>query len=370
MAYTDIDDPTLFFRTVTYTGDGNSSKAITFDETDTSMQPDVVWIKNRTDAHWHNMNTSTLGVGAANVIRPNLASSKGGTSGHVSSLDSNGFTVAEGSSNAEEVNTNNDNYVAWCFKSGTSFSNDASATSIGDIDSSGTVSTTAGFSTFKATSDANADKDIAHGLGTVPDVIWARNTAQNYNWDCYYKSLGYNASLKLNESDATRTGAWGSNTFTTTTFEGKHDYSIAQVEYLYLAWSNRQGFFKSGKYKGNGSSTNSGSAIDGQFVYTGFRPAWVLWKNHSNAGGHWVVVDNKRNPTNITTPGTSGLSHLQPNLANAESASEAHVDIVSNGFKFRSSSNNNFNYTGQTYIWMAIAEAPLVNSNGVPCNAR
>ena len=115
MAYTTIDKPDDYFNTKLYTGDGNSTQAVT----GVGFQPDWIWIKNRTDAHWHNLNDSVRGAGAGQVLRSNTNAAEGGTSGHVSSFDSDGFTVATGTSDAEEVNTSSDNYVSWNWLAGT-----------------------------------------------------------------------------------------------------------------------------------------------------------------------------------------------------------------------------------------------------------
>ena len=350
MAYTTIDKPSDYFNTVLYTGNNGSQTVTGLD-----FQPDWVWIKDRDGTERHCLTDSVRGV--LQELRSNETAAEsdrsGGTpgTGGVSAFNSNGFSLVHD----DGYNDNNSLQVSWNWKAGTSFTNDASSTGIGDIDSSGSVNTDAGFSIITATSDGAADKDIAHGLGAVPDVIFAKNLVRTYNWDCYFKTLGYNASLILNTNAATRTGAWGSNTFTTTTFETKEDFSSKSGEaYIYYCFAEKKGYSKFGSYTGNGST-------DGAFVYTGFKPAMVIYKKSSGIE-NWFIHDNKRqgfNPENEL---------LFPDLNNAEGTVN-RIDLLSNGFKARTS-DGGINGSGATYIYMAFAENPFVTSSGVPACAR
>ena len=352
MAYTDIDDPSAYFQTTLYTGDGSTDLAIT-NSGNSDLQPDMVWIKNRDQADWHHITDVARGVNK--VVYPNDTNAEQ-TTNYVKAFNSDGFTIG---ASGHDVNANAEKYVAWQWKAGTSFTNDASSTGIGDIDSAGSVNTDAGFSVITATSDGAANKDIAHGLGAVPDVIFAKNLERGYNWDCYFKTLGYNASLILNTTEAARTGAWGSNTFTTTTFETAEDYSSKSGEkYVYYCFAEKKGYSKFGSYVGNGN-------VDGTFVYTGQKSAFIIIKKSSNAGNNWYMWDNKRNTFNLSN------TYLNPDLASAEgTANYGHIDILSNGFKIRSASNDEINQSGHTFIYMAFAENPFVSSSGVPATAR
>jgi len=349
MAYTAIDEPTDNFRIKLYAGNAGANRAIVWDETDTNLQPDLLWFKSRTDGQSHALWDSVRG--AIKRLIPNSAGTEGDEATNLDSFDTNGFQV-----DAEAiVNGSSRNYVTWGWKAGTSFSNDASSTSIGDIDSSGTVNAAAGFSIISATSDEAENKTIAHGLGVVPDVIWAKNRVRGYNWDCYWKRLGYNASLILNTSGAARTGSWGSNTFTTTTFNTFEDYSSkANEAYIYYCFAEKKGYSKFGTYIGNGNA-------DGPFIYTGFKPAFVLTKKSSGTSS-WDMHDTKRDTFNVAK------KHLLSEDAGAE-GNTAILDILSNGFKYRSS-NGDRNASGDTYVYMAFAEQPFVSSTGVPATAR
>jgi hypothetical protein len=348
MAYTTIDDPSAYFQTKIYTGNG-STQDITFDG-NSNLQPNFLWLKGRSLAEGHTLQNSVSGV--TKHLHSQNTDVEVTDTGIVTAFNSNGFSLGD----EGDVNGSSSTFVGWGWKAGTSFSNDASSTGIGDIDSSGSVNTDAGFSIITATSDGAADKDIAHGLGAVPDVIFAKNLVRTYNWDCYFKTLGYNASLILNNTDAPRTGAWGSNTFTTTTFETKEDFSSKSGEaYIYYCFAEKKGYSKFGSYTGNGNA-------DGTFVYTGFKPAFVMTKLSSASGEGWEIYNNKALGYNVDN------NKLVANTSGAESTAD-RIDLLSNGFKARINSDG-INASGGTLIYMAFAENPFVTSSGVPACAR
>ena len=357
MAYTTIDNPELHFQTKLYTGNGSSTQAITLDGSE-NMQPDWIWIKNRTDGHWHNLNDSVRGAGAGQVLRSNTNSSEGGTSGHVSSFDSDGFTVAAGTSNAEEVNTSSDNYVAWNWKAGTTSGISGSPS----ITPSGySFSQTAGFSIIAYTGNASVGATIPHGLGVAPAVIIFKNRDSNVKWVVYHHkntSAPETDHLQLNDTTATSDDdsilndtAPGSSVITMKTSSSVNSNSVKYVAYCF---SEIKGYSKHGSYTGNGNT-------DGPFIYLGFKPALFLFKQTSNK--NWHIKDNKRlasfNPAN---------GHLYPNQANVEE-DYADFDFLSNGVKIRHNGTD-VNESSGTYVYLAFAESPFTNSNGVPTNAR
>ena len=347
MAYTDIDKPSDYFNTKLYTGNGGTQTI-----SGVGFEPDWTWIKVRSTVDNHSLEDQVRGANKTLKSDTTGAEFSSGTV-QISSWNSDGFAL--GSADGQ-TNGNGQTYASWNWKAGTSFTNDASSTGIGDIDSSGSVNTDAGFSIITATSDGASNKDIAHGLGAVPDVIFAKNLVRSYNWDCYFKTLGYNASLVLNETNATRTGAWGSNTFTTTTFETADDYSSKSGEaYIYYCFAEKKGYSKFGSYVGNGSS-------DGAFVYTGFKPAYIMTKRSSTAGNSWRIYDNTRDLFNEMD------NALFADTSAVEGNYDA-IDFVSNGFKWRGSSAA-INGSGSTYVYMVFAENPFVTSTGIPTPAR
>ena len=360
MAYTTIDNPELHFQTKLYTGNGSSTQAITLDGSE-NMQPDWIWIKNRTDGHWHNLNDSVRGAGAGQVLRSNTNSSEGGTSGHVSSFDSDGFTVAAGTSNAEEVNTSSDNYVAWNWKAGTTSGISGSPS----ITPSGySFSQTAGFSIIAYTGNASVGATIPHGLGVAPAVIIFKNRDSNVKWVVYHHkntSAPETDHLQLNDTTATSDDdsilndtAPGSSVITMKTSSSVNSNSVKYVAYCF---SEIKGYSKFGSYTGNGNA-------DGAFVYTGFRPAWIMIKKSSGTED-WSMYDAKRNVN-----GTTNTLPLLANFSDGETnLTGKNMDILSNGFKIRTS-NGELNLSGATYIYLAFAESPFVNSKGVPTNGR
>ena len=350
MAYTTIDDPSAYFKVQLFTGTG-SSNAVTFNDTDTDMQPDLVWIKSRNDTNEHYISDSVRGTGKE--IYASLANAEVSDANGVTAFGSDGFTVGTGTG----LNGSSDTNVAWCWKAGTAFSNDASATGVGSVDTAGTINTTAGISLMGYTG-VSGEQTIAHGLSAVPKFIMVKNRDSSENWRVYHHSIGAGAYLKLNTTDAKTddTGPFSNTTPTSTLVtmggdDGTMHASEALIAYIF---AEKQGYSKFGKYIGNGNA-------DGPFVYTGFKPAWVLQKNISATQG-WQLQDNKREGYN----GDNDL--LQPLDAAAESGVN-RIDLLSNGFKVITTDAGQ-NSSGAIYVYAAFAENPFVNSNGVPGNAE
>jgi hypothetical protein len=348
MAYTTIDKPTDYFNTKLYTGNGSSGTALTTG----TFQPDFCWFKNRGTAE----NSVLINAinGASFNLSSNLNRAETDVSAKVSAFTSTGVTLG---SNAE-TNENSQPLVAWNWKAGTSFTNDASGTGIGSIDSAGSVSTTSGFSIVKWTG-TGATGTIAHGLGAVPRMIIVKSLANTTTWMCQHASIGNAKEIYLNNTSAAgNSTAWNSTTPTSTVFSvtgGAGDGVNASGDYIAYCFSNVKGFSKMGSYVGNGNA-------DGPFIYTGFKPAWIMIKSATTAES-WMLFDNKRlgfNPDN---------DYLLANAVDVEPADEEVLDIVSNGFKPRVTAGT-LNTSGQTYIYMAFAEEPLVTSTGIPATAR
>ena len=357
MAYTTIDKPDDYFNTKLYTGDGNSTQAVT----GVGFQPDWIWIKNRTDGHWHNLNDSVRGAGAGQVLRSNTNAAEGGTSGHVSSFDSDGFTVATGTSDAEEVNTSSDNYVAWNWYTGAT----ASSNTDGDITSSVSVNSTAGFSIGTYTGSGTDGDTVGTGL-TALSLVIAKCRNATGGWVVKHQSLSGDNNVYFQVTNAAGSaasagsggiGALNDSTFPLVT--GTSGASSSQVNasgntHVFYAFAEKKGYSKFGSYTGNGNA-------DGTFIYTGFKPAFAIFKNTSGTGD-WLIYDNKRNPSNVTNKG------LKAHSGDAE-ASFDNLDMLSNGFKLRRVTSS-LSTSGSTYIYMAFAENPFVTSSGVPACAR
>ena len=352
-AYTTIDNPELYFQCKIYTGTG-SSNAITLDGSE-DMQPDLVWGKSRSDTYNHFLFDSVRGVTkllqADEAAAENTLTSSGATG--VSAFGTDGFTV-EGN----PYNKSSDLYVSWCWKAGTAFSNDASATSVGSIDSSGSTSSTAGFSIVKY-NGTGSSATVAHNLGAIPHFMLFKSMDDVEYWVVYHQSNGAGGYLYLNTTGAAGSGntsIFGNTDPTSSVFTVNTDGNInkSSDDYIAYCFTEKQGFSKFGTYNGNGNA-------DGPFVWTGFRPAFVLQKNAGATQG-WQLQDNKREGYN----GDNDL--LQPHDSAAESGVN-RIDILSNGFKVITTDAGQ-NSSGTKYIYMAFAEAPFVNSEGVPGNAR
>jgi len=272
-------------------------------------------------------------------------------------FDSNGFTVGTG----DNVQYSSNNGVSWNWKAGTSFTNDASATGIGSIDSTGSVNTDAGFSIISYTGNGSAGATVAHGLGVVPSMIIVKNrTNGGENWLVYTNKSGGTKALVLDSTSAeiTSSSVWNDTNATSTVFSLGTNEAVNQSSSPIIAYcfADVKGYSKvGGSYTGNGNA-------DGTFVYTGFKPAFVMFKQTNTSGGQWYIYDNKRGQNELD-------KHLYPNLSSAEATGDNAIDILSNGFKMRSS-NGDSNASGSTYIYYAVAENPFVSSTGVPATAR
>ena len=358
MAYTDIDKPSDYFETKLYTGNAG-----TLNVTGLDFQPDWVWIKNRTSDYTHGLYDSVRGAGSSKGIYSNTNEAEGTNSAfqNLTSFNSDGFSLGS-TSNTNVINTNSQNHVSWNWKAGTSFTNDASATGVGTIDSTGSVNDTAGFSIVSYTGNTTAGATIKHGLSTVPDVIICKarqDSGGAIEWVVYHKGIStpQNNTLTLNTNAAKvdRTIAWNDTAPTSSVFSvGTWVGTNAAVPMIAYVFSEKKGYSKFGSYNGN-------SNADGTFVYTGFKPAFVMVKM-INGADDWQILDNKRNTFNVMN------EYLRPNSNGATTTNDV-VDFTSSGFKQRSSFGS-WNHSSYSYLYMAFAENPFVTSTGVPACAR
>ena len=326
------------------------------------MQPDLVWIKDRSDTYYPTIFDSVRGVNKNLYTNNNAAE---GTDSGVSAFNSNGFSL--GTNNNE--NASSDNFVAWCWKAGTAFSNDASATSVGNTDSSGSASSTAGFSTaIYAGAGSSLDIQVKHGLSVAPAMMWIKNRASD-SWAVYHHkntSAPETDYLKLDTNSATIDDAdaaecWHdtaptSAIFTAGDFSATNRSGDNHVGYF---WNEVQGFSKMGSYSGTANA-------DGPFIFTGFSPSFVMAKMTSGTS-NWNTFDNKRTDS-------SGGNVIDKRIKINDTAAEIdgsanQIDFLANGFKWRGTDDDT-NISSGTFVYMAFAEAPFVNSNGVPANAR
>ena len=348
MAYTDIDKPSDYFETVTYTGNGGTQSITSLD-----FAPSLCWIKNRTQAYNNSLFDIIRGVGVR--LQSDDTPGDNAMSDGLTAFNSDGFSVGANS----QVNKASQNIVSWNWKAGTSFTNDASATGIGSIDSTGSVNTDAGFSIVTYDGTGSAGATVGHGLSVAPSMILAKKMdGAASNWGVYHKSLGATKYLILNSTTASVTSntRWNnveptSSVFTVGSSGDVNNNGETVVAYCF---AEKKGYSKFSSYTGNGNN-------DGTFVYTGFKPAFVMNKLSSGTD-NWLISDNKRLGYNEKN------QQLFPNLSNVEQTN-VRYDLYSNGFKVVNN-NGEINTSGATYIYMAFAESPFVTSTGVPATAR
>jgi hypothetical protein len=350
MAYTNIDDPSAYFQTAIYSG-SNSLQAITNDG-NSDLKPDWLWIKQRNGTENHMVVDSSRGV--TKYLSTDSDVGEATVTSRVETLDTDGFTL-NGASNP--VNALGGTYVGWQWKAngGTTSSN-----TDGSITSTVQANTDAGFSIVQYTGTGTA-ATIGHGLGVAPAMYIVKNRDQvGTNWTVFHKDLTSNAySLYLNDNSAqsNAVGYWNGTSPTSTVFSIKNtsgDVNTNTEDYVVYCFAEKQGYSKFGKYTGNGDA-------NGAFVYTGFKPAFVMTKNIS-ATDSWVIMDDKRSPSNVAN------KYLLPNSSGAEGTNFDMFDFVSNGFKCRRATSQNA--SGNTFIYMAFAENPFVTSTGIPTTAR
>ena len=345
-----IDKPSDYFNTKLYTGNGSSGHAIT----GVGFQPDLVWIKPRDQAYNHRLFDVVRGAGKK--ISSDTNSAEATDTNEQTSFNSDGFTIGSDAG----TNANTKTYASWNWKAGTSVSGDT--TGSGTLKTyTGSVNTTSGFSIIKYTGNGTAGHTIPHHLGVAPSAIFVKKLNELGDWSSYHSVLGNAGYMRLNNTNAFATAStyWNNTSPTSSVFTTGTTGNINGSGSTYIAYcfAEKQGYSKFGSYTGNGNA-------DGTFVYTGFKPAFVMYKNASDNYTNWQIHDSKRSPYNLS------VNRLNPNDSSVELGTTADsFDFLSNGFKARATASNS-NTSGSTYIYMAFAENPFVTSTGVPATAR
>jgi hypothetical protein len=334
---TNLPEPTIVkgnsYMDVSLATGNNSTQTIT---NAGGFQPDLVWMKIRSATENHILYDSVRGTD--NFLVPNLTNAEAGGGGQgLTSFNSNGFTLGNINPNYSGSPT----FVAWQWDAGSSTVTNTS----GSISSQVRANASSGFSVVSFTG-TGANATVGHGLGVAPKMVIVKSRSATGDWWVYHESIGATKVLFLSLTDAALTfGSWNntaptSSVFSISTAAGLNANGVTQVAYCFSAVAGYSAF---GSYTGNGSS-------DGPFVFTGFRPAYVLLKCSSNITSWWCY-DNKRDTYNEVSTG------LVPNATNTDTGGYP-LDFLSNGFKFRNS-NGDFNGSGRTYIYAAFAENPF-----------
>jgi hypothetical protein len=327
-----------YMSQVLYTGTGAARSVSGF-----GMAPEFLWVKKRSAAENHAL--YDIVRGASKRLESNTTIAEDTESGGMSAFDADGFSISGAN---DRVNTNGATYVAWAWNAGGSTVTNTS----GSISAQVRANATAGFSVVTYTG-TGANATVGHGLGVAPSmyIVKARSIA-GQNWGTYHKAIdptspqNYVVALNLTVAKTTSSTYWNNTAPTSTVFSVGTDTSANNNGSTYVAYcfAPVAGYSAFGSYTGNGST-------DGPFVFTGFRPRWVMVKK-TNSTGSWAILDSARDTYN------QGFKSLYPDLSNAEVTIYDFRDFLSNGFKLRATDQNS-NGNGNTYIYMAFAENPF-----------
>ena len=317
-----------------------------------AMKPDFVWIKGRSNATYHMLTNSV--TGSTKYLYSNDTLAEGTWTDQLTSFNSNGFTL--GADTNGTTNFSGRTYVGWQWQAGqgTNTSNTS-----GSITSTVSVNASAGFSIVTYTGNGSGGATIGHGLGVAPKmyIVKRRDSgAGSTNWYVYNVNLNngtnpaqYYLQLQSTSGQGGASNIWNDTAPTSSVFSvgTSSETNGSGGTFVAYCWTPIAGYSAFGSYTGNGSS-------DGAFVYTGFRPAFIMIKRTDAGGTDWVTMDYQRLSYNVTDVA------LNPNASYAENSGYA-TDFVSNGFKLRTTTSF-LNGSGATYIYMAFAENPFKNA--------
>ena len=359
MAYTTIDDPSAYFQALSYSGAGGSSNISRTFDGNSDLQPDLTWHKSRGQTYNHYMFDSSRGVGL--YLSPNLTVGDDGTSGDTTSLasfDSDGFTLAA----SQGISDGSAAIMCYGWKCNGGTETHSQSESGSNMACSVSANSTAGFSIITHTGTGGTGHTFLHGLGSAPACFITKRRSGTEDWLIYHHkntSAPETDHLLLNKADGTSdSDTRFDDTAPNSTEIACGNNAVINADastYVTYAWREIQGYSKFGSYTGNGNA-------NGAFVYTGFKPAFVIQKQSSANGEYWMMKDNAREPHNQAD------INFYPNANNVEGDTNG-IDFLSNGFKCRTTGAGS-NASSATYIYMAWAESPFVSSEGVPTTAR
>jgi len=337
--------PADYFTSHIYSGDDSNGRAISI-----GFNPDLVWTKRRDGVANHHLMDAVRGT--LKTLHSDTTDAEDTGFEGVSSFTSpsDGYSLNTDTSETS-LNDNGKTYVSWNWKAnGSGVSN-----TDGSITSTVSANTESGFSIVSYTGNSTAGATVGHGLDQAPDLIINKNRGTTNYWNVYTSEYGGNYTLYLNTTNsiAGPDSVWwngadaGASVFT---LGNNITNNATSNNYISYCFHSVEGFSKFGSYVGTNNS-------DGPFVYTGFRPAFVVCKNTTTSGGDWAIIDTVRDTYNVAT------KQIWGNSSSAEATGSNTIDIVSNGFKVRASGLTNFNKSGETVIYMAFAENPFKYSN-------
>ena len=340
-----IDKPSDHFNTKLYTGNESTRS-----ETGVGFQPDWTWIKVRSRADPHILTDVVRGT--SSQLSSDTAAVQQTFSNMITSFNSDGFSLGAN----VDVNRNSETFVAWNWLA----ANGTASNTTGSTNSTVSVNTTSGFSIVSYTGNGSQPSTVGHGLGVTPQVVLVKPRSDAQSWCMYHESIGNTKVTYLDSTSASGSSLVWNNTSPTSSVFTVNDNQVNSNTITYIAYcfAEKQGYSKFGSYSGNNNA-------DGAFIYTGFKPAFVLVKRYAGGSQSWGIVDNKRSSYNLIS------AMLNPDSTGSEGGNNG-MDLLSNGFKMRSSDGNSNGYT-DGYIYMAFAENPFVTSTGngsIPATAR
>ena len=353
MAYTTINKSTDYFNTKLYTGTGSSNAL-----TGVGFQPDFTWIKSRSATRNHHAFDAVRGV--TKVLKPNETDAESTVATTLTAFGTDGFTLGTDVS----VNESSGTFASWNWKANGA----GSANTDGTINSTVSVNTTAGFSIVKFTG-SGANATVGHGLGVAPKMYILKRIDGGTNaWLVYHDGLDtsspQNYRCVLNQDTARQDmTTWNDTAPTNSVFSVGSDSEVngSGQTYIVYCFAEKTGYSKFGSYVGNGNA-------DGTFVYTGFKPSWLMIKRYSTTG-HWHIFDIKRNPYYPTSSSYGGMAtRLMANLNSGDDLSQGGFEFLSNGLKMTTSWDQG-NGNGNSFIYAAFGQS-IVGSNNVPATAR
>jgi len=355
MAYTNINDPSAHFQVKTGVG-ASSPQSHTFDG-NSNLQPDFLWWKRRDSSGNHALHDSSRGVNK--FLYANSSTDQQTDGNLITSFDTDGWSTG-----SSWFDLGSQTWVTWAWKAngGTTSSN-----TDGSITSTVQANQDAGFSIVTYTGTGSA-ATVGHGLGEKPAMILVKRTDSTGNWYVAHKGLDNMSSwrfiLQVNFSAGSSTAEFGveptSSVFSVNTSSATNASGGTHVAYCF---AEKQGYSKMGNVTGNGNA-------NGPFVYTGFKPAFLFYRNYTvNGDGAGWIYDGTRSEFNVITAG-----RIRTDSSSAEVTENATsgliVDFLSNGFKIRGNTDRAWNYSGDKYIFTAFAENPFTTSTGIPTTAR
>ncbi len=343
-----IADGSQYFDAKLYTGNGGTQTISGY-----GFSPDWLWIKSRSGADNHALQDVVRGV--TRVLQTNTENAEVNASNTVGSFTSDGFTLAGG---AGSTNGNNVTYAGWAWDGGTSTvtNND------GSIASQVRASAASGFSIVKYTANGTNGATIGHGLNAQPHFMIGRLYTAAAGWGVYHNSIGNTGALHLNNLTSTSTSAlWWNNTSPSNsvfTIGTVGSFNTSGEDVIFYCFAPVANYSHMGKYLGNGSD-------DGPFVYTGFKPRFIITKaysSNSNNNSHWLIYDTLSD----SNPYNEAEQVLYTGLSNPlNTHSSMGIDILSNGFKLKADTSGYSNYNGWDYLYYAVAENPFQANGGL-----